>query len=168
MEMFEAVIMEDVSEEGDEYFYAYPWQGVYEYQWYKDGEPYDGNDLEIPAILWKEDLPNGIYYVEITNSQPCVSVSEEIVWIIDGIGENEMSNLSIYPNPTSGEISIEGLNPEVSSTISIFNSIGKMVMSQQITSEIEKLVMNDLPKGLYIIQVQNKDGLVSSYKINKL
>jgi hypothetical protein len=43
-----------------------------------------------------------------------------------------------------------------------------MVISQQITSQIERLDMVDLPKGLYIIQVQNKDGLVSSYKINKL
>jgi hypothetical protein len=43
-----------------------------------------------------------------------------------------------------------------------------MVLSQQITSELEKMDMVDLPNGLYIIQVQNKDGLVSSYKINKL
>jgi hypothetical protein len=167
MEMFVAEILEDVSEEGDEFFYAYPWQGNFEFQWYKDGELYD-NPSEIPAVLWKEDLPNGIYYVEITSTNPCVSISESVVWIVDGIGENTMENLTIYPNPTNGVINIEGLNPEVSSTVSIFNSIGKMVLSQQITSEIEKMDMVDLPNGLYIIQVQNKDGLVSSYKINKL
>jgi len=167
--MFEAEILEGVSDEGDEYFYAYPWQAIsapYEFQWYRNGEPYD-NPSEIPAVLWKDDLPGGTYYVEITNPQPCVSVSEGVVWGL-GIGEDEMNSLSIYPNPTNGVINIEGLDTEVSSTISIFNSIGKMVLSQQVNSEIERLDMNDLPKGLYIIQVQNKDGLVSSYKINKL
>ena len=46
--------------------------------------------------------------------------------------------------------------------------IGMMVISQDVNSEIERLDMTDMPNGLYIIQVQNKDGLVSSHKINKL
>ena len=166
MEMFEAQIFEDVSDEGDEYFYAYPWQGNFEFQWYRNGEPYE-NLSEIPPVLWKEDLPGGTYSVEITNTQPCVAVSESVVWGLS-IGENELNNLTVYPNPTNGSINIAGLNPEVSSTIAIYNSIGMMVISQEVTSEIERMDMVDLPNGLYIIKVQNKDGLVSSYKINKL
>ena len=159
-------IFEDVSEEGDEFFYAYPWQGNFEFQWYRNGEPYD-NPSEIPPVLWKDGLPGGTYTVEITNTQPCVSVSEPVVWGLS-IGENELSNLTIYPNPTTGSINIEGLNPEVSSTIAIYNSVGMLMISQEVNSEIERMDMADLPNGLYIIQVQNKDGLVSSYKINKL
>lgn len=171
MEMFIAKILEDADEDGNEFFLAYPWQVIsdpYEYQWYRNGEVFENTQDTLPALLWKDDIPSGEYYVEITSSQPCVSVSEPVVWIVDGIGENEMSNLSIYPNPTSGVINVEGLDPAVSSTIAIYNSVGKMVLSQQITSEIEKMDMANLPNGLYIIQVQNKDGLVSSYKINKL
>jgi hypothetical protein len=168
MEMFIAQINEDVDEEGNEYFYAYPWQGNFDYQWFKDGEPYDENQSENGVVLYKQDLPSGLYSVEITNTQPCVTLSEEVAWIVDGIGQNAMANLTLYPNPTNGVLNVDGLDPEVSGTIAVFNSLGKMILSQQITSELEKMDMVDLPNGLYIIQVQNKDGLVSSYKINKL
>lgn len=167
MELFEATIYEDVTEEGDELYYAYPWQGNFTYQWFKDGELYE-NPSEIPSVLWKEDLPTGNYSVEITNTQPCVSLSEEVVWIVDGIAEDEMDPLTIYPNPTNGLITIEGLNPASAYTISILNSVGKQVLYREITRANEKLDMTDMPSGLYFIQVQNKSGLATSYKINKL
>ena len=164
----QAEILEGEWDTGEQFFYALPELGYYDYQWFIDDVAYP-NDTETPWILYKDGLPNGMITCAVTNvGIECTSVSNGIFWNPLGIGDNEFESISIYPNPTNGLLNINGLNPITANSISIFNSVGMMVKSIEVTTESIKMDIGDLPNGIYILRVQNEVGLVSTYKINKL
>jgi hypothetical protein len=167
--LFEAVVLEDEDEFGILFFYAYPWQGVYEFQWYIDGEAYE-NLSDIPGVLWKDGLPGGVITVEITNlGDSCASLSEGVVWNPSvGINENNEIVLSIYPNPSNGLITIEGLDSHNMSSVLLYNTQGKVLKTIQVETEIYKLDITDLPNGMYLLRVQDNEGNTSTHTVNKL
>ena len=61
----------------------------------------------------------------------------------------------IYPNPANTVINIEADKKLIGSVYSIFDPIGKQVLSGQITAEILVVDINQLPTGIYFIQVGN-------------
>ncbi len=67
----------------------------------------------------------------------------------------QSSNLAIYPNPNVGEFSIIYSLPTMNSELlTIFNSLGSLVYSQSIVSEITE-VKTTLAKGIYLVKVGN-------------
>ncbi|MGL1886126.1 MAG: carbohydrate-binding protein [Reichenbachiella sp.] len=71
-------------------------------------------------------------------------------------GENQTSNFEIYPNPSSDQFTISGL--EAQSKVNIYNINSQLVYSDQ-SSEHELVVyVPDLKKGVYVIQVINPNG----------
>lgn len=68
--------------------------------------------------------------------------------------------LSIYPNPTSDIIYLKGL--ETLSQITIYTVEGRAVMNSQVLPD-ENINIASLPKGLYLLRVNNK-----TTKFNKL
>ena len=160
--LLEAEIIED-----EDYFYAIPELGFYEYQWYINGEAYE-NNIGTPWILFKDGLPSGIISCEVTNPEPCTAMSNEIVWNPLGIGENEMNSLSIYPNPTNGLLTINGIDPNITNSIILYNSLGKVLRTIEINNDSFKLDISDLPNGMYLIRVRNNDGSTATHTVNKL
>ena len=69
-----------------------------------------------------------------------------------GISDNELLNVSMYPNPT-----VDRLNISASNTIknaSIFNILGKKVMSLEINKNSESIDVSSLASGIYLIKYQ--------------
>ena len=64
------------------------------------------------------------------------------------ISENPKLEISLYPNPTNDKLFIQGLSS--SSRVSIYNVLGKLVLSQTISKEID---VKQLSKGIYIIKI---------------
>ena len=67
-----------------------------------------------------------------------------------GISDNELLNVSMYPNPT-----VDRLNISASNTIknaSIFNILGKKVMSLEINKNSESIDVSSLASGIYLIK----------------
>lgn len=74
--------------------------------------------------------------------------------IVSSIEENPFQSLSVYPNPTTGIVSLEsalGL-----SKVDVFTHTGVMVKTMNNTANATKLDLNlkALPKGIYLLQVQ--------------
>jgi len=65
-----------------------------------------------------------------------------------GIDDQNQLDISIYPNPTNDKLFIQGLSS--SSRVSIYNVLGKLVLSQTISKEIN---VKQLSKGIYIIKI---------------
>ena len=164
----EGSIQEDVDNDGNEIFYAWPWQGDYTFQWYLDGQPIQSSSIN-PAVIYKDSLPAGILTVEITNlGLDCSDMSEEVVWEPTGINEAEIfGELSIYPNPSDGIINITGINTEYVETISVYNVTGEKIASQSVNSNFISFTLTDLPSGIYIVKIESKNGEVSTHKIVK-
>lgn len=167
---FEALILEDVDEFGNPFFYAWPWQGDYTYQWFIDGEPYD-NPSDIPPVLWQVDLPAGEITVEIINNGDlCTDLSAPVNWDgnITGINEVEGFEFSVYPNPTSGEFTIKGLNANSIESVILYSTQGRAVRTVEINSDLQLINISDLPNGMYLLHITDTDGNVEAKTINKL
>ena len=61
-----------------------------------------------------------------------------------------MEGINIYPNPTSGLVTISDISGI--STIKITNSVGQVVKTFAAQTSID---ISDLPKGIYILQANN-------------
>lgn len=69
-----------------------------------------------------------------------------MVYDWDAVGESPVESLNVYPNPTQGQITVEGTGLMV-----VVNLLGQEVLSQQIDGK----ATIELPKGIYLVRVNN-------------
>ncbi len=61
--------------------------------------------------------------------------------------------LSIYPNPSTGILNIDGL-PE-NTRLSVFNTFGKVIMKNEVSTSVE-INLTDQAKGVYFIRIESE------------
>lgn len=87
----------------------------------------------------------------------------EQVWYVchpTALNENVGNNrITLYPNPASNLVRIEGVDAV---EVQVYNALGQLVMSEQGTNEIGVV---DLPKGIYLLVVKNKNGLAATLRM---
>ena len=64
----------------------------------------------------------------------------------------------IYPNPTSGLVTIECENML---SVSVYNTLGQCVLQQEVTGHQTTVGLQDRPEGLYLLRVKTESGIVS-------
>jgi hypothetical protein len=62
-----------------------------------------------------------------------------------------------YPNPTSGKISLEGLNESQNINMSVYNILGTQIYKRNVTT---KDIQLNLGKGIYILSFEEKDNFI--------
>jgi hypothetical protein len=117
------------------------------YQWYLDGNPIAGaiNQEYHPVI-------NGSYQVATENNNNCLSFSEVYVFLNTGINKSLKNKYEIYPNPTSGKISIKNSNVK---QVEIYNFRGVLVQS----SNKREFDLGQETKGIYFVKFITKEGI---------
>lgn len=91
-----------------------------------------------------------IQYPEYSTDGPCASVHVGITHITP-------ERFFISPNPAIDEISLQGIK---ASTLCIYDSQGRAVKTEQLDGSTT-LNISDLPKGLYLVQLETSDHVVS-------
>lgn len=87
--------------------------------------------------------------------------------LASSIEDNENRTFKIYPNPVSNTLFIESdLTPSII-TVNLFNANGLLIKSNTFDSYPISLNIKDLPEGIYLIQLINKDFTYSE-KIIKI
>jgi Leucine-rich repeat (LRR) protein len=82
-----------------------------------------------------------------------------------GVNEYQFPNLSLYPNPTTGSITIDLGGIKTNLNMTLINSIGQAIFTQEYEStEIVKINV-DAPKGIYFLELETTIG---EYKIIKI
>jgi hypothetical protein len=71
-----------------------------------------------------------------------------------GIEEKDLSNISIYPNPVSRQLTIQGPR---GSALSINNAKGQLVLNKFLSNDHESIQIN-LETGFYILRLIKPDG----------
>jgi hypothetical protein len=76
-----------------------------------------------------------------------------------GIRENDLSSVSIYPNPFSNSISIVDGN-KIVDKVEIYNSIGEVVLSNVLSNHVTNFTMPlpDLAPGIYFVKLYSEKG----------
>lgn len=89
---------------------------------------------------------------------------DSFTWVKDsnivlGTSETKVSqkNLSIYPNPTNGRLS---LATEKGTEAKIYSQDGKLLKSLQTQKGVNEIDISDLPKGVYYIKTPNESTKV--------
>lgn len=72
--------------------------------------------------------------------------------------DEQQANAVVYPNPTSGLITVEADNME---RVRVVNMLGQ-VMEETAVDHADKMTLNlaDLPASVYLLEIKTKEGLV--------
>jgi hypothetical protein len=90
---------------------------------------------------------------------PCGSTSIE---------SNDISSLvSIYPNPTNGLVNVSLGNSYLSVKASVFNSVGKLISTQNFVSTANVVLNITEPKGFYFVKIATENGKTAMIKVTK-
>ena len=95
---------------------------------------------------------NGNYAVEITNGT-CIDTSDCV--LINAVGINEIEkklSLSIYPNPTNGQITIESNNSKIQKII-IYSTSGETVYYNDFINSKKYNVSFNTENGIYFVAI---------------
>jgi hypothetical protein len=79
----------------------------------------------------------------------------------------ETERFQVYPNPTTGSISIEVPQVSEDGCIRVFNPLGALVLIQTFTASVPSSLSLTRVSGLYVIQTVTTGGLVKNEKVLK-
>lgn len=75
------------------------------------------------------------------------------VSLISSVIENSNISFSVFPNPTTNEITVKSDYKLIGTPYKVYDKLGKRVLIGIINKEITNLEMGDLPGGIYILSV---------------
>lgn len=162
----QAVIVKDIDGDGDNDI-LYDKSGL---SWFEnvDGLGSFNNEHIIsttirPFSISGEDLDNDgdIDFVTTSPYQDKVVWHENFSELL-GIEENQISKITVYPNPTDDIIQI---NSQISiHKVSIYNNLGQLIKEFK---DLGTISLKDLKDNLYFIKLESKSGLFKTIKILK-
>ncbi|MBR5082076.1 MAG: T9SS type A sorting domain-containing protein [Bacteroidales bacterium] len=71
---------------------------------------------------------------------------------IEGVNETTEIVITIWPNPASGLVNIEGIEP---AEVQVYNAVGQMVKMLKSSNEVS---LEGLPQGVYLLRITDLDG----------
>ena len=79
---------------------------------------------------------------------------------------NEVPELpmGIYPNPTTGMVSVSGVNLRQAE---VYNALGQLVATATGDESLITVDLNGLPAGLYFVNITDSDGRMCVRKVVK-
>lgn len=106
---------------------------------------------------------NGTFYVIVTDSNGCQSApSPDYIFVFDGIAENPGLTFTLYPNPTSGGVTIALPAGMISGEwhAELFDLNGKVVLhSGNISGDHTRLNTGRIGQGVYYLRVSSANGI---------
>ena len=132
-----------------------------------DGENYEEIATVTETTYTDEGLGDGTYYYQVTalnalaggecESEPAMDVNNQYNYVeivLEGIAD--INNLiSVYPNPTKGNVNIEA---EGLSNIVVFNALGQVVYEVNATDDHVVVNMSNFGAGVYMFNIITNNG----------
>ena len=103
--------------------------------WTEDGEVVSEEPIYVFTITHNRDLVAHFMYTE-------------------GIGENNIS-AKVYPNPTKGEITLEG---EGLQSVRIVNAFGQTIYNTKVEGDRLRIDLSQMGKGIYMMHIEADGG----------
>lgn len=158
------------------------------YDWYGGTDPndlylsltdYDGTAAEDTGIVWGSTTeagwqPSTTYYWKVhavnlggETPTPVVSFTTAAADPLSNI-KNAFEDISLYPNPTTGIMTLSGVDMNSLSDIEITNQLGQQVMNITPSKlDANTLDIRNLNKGIYFVQVTNNMDKSRTFKVIK-
>ncbi|MBR6251239.1 MAG: InlB B-repeat-containing protein, partial [Bacteroidales bacterium] len=118
------------------------------YEWYHNGELIQG--ATNPFFSEDGGLTGNYYVVAYTTD------GEQFTSCVKDCSELTAVSLVAFPNPSAGLVNIKGGTWNVGDAITVTNSAGQTVITQQAESATrDKIDLSGLPQGTYVIKIGN-------------
>ncbi|MBR5983080.1 MAG: carboxypeptidase regulatory-like domain-containing protein [Bacteroidales bacterium] len=144
---------------------ALNWTGTsdaFSYKVYRNGMPI-GLTTETSYYDKVDSASYYCYWVKSVCEYRMVALSNEECLFVDDIAEWTENNLSVYPNPTSGQFFIEGSQI---ATVRIYNTVGQIVDEiENNESEHIEIHCDGWNSGLYNVQIISIEGKVATRRV---
>lgn len=114
---------------------------------YENYMDYSSEHCQVAFTLGQRDLMRGVIETErwdLIDNYPALSTATYT-----------QSNINMYPNPTTGDITIEGLDGNIS--ILIYANNGQIIRS--ISTDETSVKINELPTGIYFVRMTTELGV---------
>ena len=135
------------------------------YQWYKDGVALTINaNLDTYTITNAQVSDSGIYHCEITNADvPDLIIRRQNITLnVGSLNTEEKTDdrVKIYPNPTKNILNIKLKNYN-NAQVNIYDLNGRVVLKQNLTSDISVIDIQKLNSGLYLLKMNTKNKTIT-------
>jgi len=111
-----------------------------------EGEAMDAEAMRAPEFVETLNQVDPVWCADTLNTNDGYPILGANNLAVD---EHAVTVLTVYPNPTSGQFTVEGTG-----SLSVFNVVGQTVMTLQVN---EKTVV-ELPQGLYFIRLEGENN----------
>jgi hypothetical protein len=104
-----------------------------------------------------EPSSSGDYAVIITQGS-CSDTSSCVEFTaVNNLESPNSSYFTIYPNPNNGHFTIVFSEFEANSVVELYNSLGKLLLKEELTSNSYQIDAGEIDKGVYFIKILRSD-----------
>ncbi len=111
------------------------------------------------------------YTVIGTDVNTCTNVAmftQSVQVCSTGLIQLSNSNeFKMYPNPTNGAFTIDVSNITNATKLEIYNALGQLVISNDLTNYSTKINTDQMPKGIYVVRVKENNIIIKTSKLIK-
>lgn len=134
--------------------------GKYSYAWYDSANTLLGTDATLNVTA------PGNYRLDVKDSCDCLLTVD---FTVGGAGVDAVAlpSLSVWPNPTSGIVNIDGCN---AASVALLDTGGKLsaVFVPAAAEALRSIDISSRPAGCYILCITDVDGATAATRIIKL
>lgn len=126
------------------------------YKWTYGGQTSTDDTLRIPNVQGNIDVALEATLDYPANNIQCSDTSWITIVTFVGINGTENTHVSLYPNPTVGQLNIQ--SAEAVSEVVVFNTLGQQVASKKNLGTQSVLNLSNLSKGSYTMRLTLENG----------
>lgn len=112
----------------------------------------------LPAEYDEEEISVAVFLLDVETGQIVNATEKKIDIVVSNTKIGDSNTVQIAPNPTSGQVTIEG---EAGSTITVFDLLGRLVLSEEMPSAKHTIDLSSLENGSYWVEILNNNTLYS-------
>ena len=135
---------------------SYMESSIFEYQWFYEGEQMLG--LSSSYIIAEQE---GTYSLLLLDQWGCKYNSNEVFFSLASLYEYNQNKLSVFPNPASIYLNVIIDSEQSFHLLELFDMQGRKVLSQQLWDVKNRLDIQYLERGTYILKVYSKGQLLT-------
>jgi hypothetical protein len=125
------------------------------YQWWNCDTQLPIDGATSAEFFITDPSQNGNYSVAVTLNG-CDAMSDCVLLLIESVDELEQNwSAGFYPNPATSDLTVWSSTPV---SVSIYNSLGAIVLSQRVIALNHTFDVAELQQGIYQLVLQTSDG----------
>ena len=130
---------------------SYMESSIFEYQWFYEGEQILG--ISSSYIIAEQE---GTYSLLLLDQWGCKYNSNEVFFSLASLYDYNQNKLSVFPNPASNYLDVIADSEQSFHLLELFDMQGRKVLSQQLWDVKNRLDIQHLERGTYLLKVYSK------------